>query len=115
MGTDGFLLLGLVQSAEDQTKYRRLVTMETALNGLFAKPANVAMRRGMIRSYGTDDLMGEFWNSTEGNWTSQPAMYTAILDELEERGFFNIADVAPPPPTPPAEPTGRRPRRGKRR
>ena len=104
-------LLGLLAGPEDRKKLDRLVMVETALRGLFVKPANVAMRRGMVRSYGTDDLTAQFWGSTESNWTQQPAMYTAIIDELEERGFFNIRNVPPPPPTLPAEPTGRRSRR----
>lgn len=107
--------LGLLTTPEDRQKFDRLVVIETALDGLYVKPGNVGLRRSIIRSYGTEDLAADFWGSTESNWTQQPAMYTAILDELEERGFFNIRDVPPPPPTPPAAPTGRQPRRDKKR
>lgn len=101
----------LAETAEDRIKYGRLVKLKTALRGFVVKSDTVALRRSIVGSYETDRLIEEFWNSTEGDWTQRPALYTAILDELEQRGFFNIRDVPPPPPAPRSEPTGRRPRR----
>lgn len=107
--------LGLVRSPEDQTKLSRLTVIETALRGLPVRQANVGIRRNLFRTLGMDDLTEMFWTSVESYWAAQPAMYVALLDELEERGYFNIANVPPPPPTPPAAPTGRQPRRDKKR
>ncbi|MEK9155043.1 MAG: hypothetical protein AAB839_00155 [Patescibacteria group bacterium] len=96
----------MVSTPEDTRKLNHLVAMEGALRSLrgqmsAAKEAqNVAMRRGFMRSSGTEDLVQQFWGSESHDWSARPSTYIALLDELEERGFFDIEPPMPPDPAP---------------
>lgn len=82
-------------SEEEEQKYIHLVAMEKTLKELdgqiLRKEQNVALRRSAMRSAGTDDLIKQFYGSNEHDWTARPSTYIALLDELEERGFFALS------------------------
>ena len=108
-GDDMSLFGGLVgNSAEAQRKFSHLVKMDSALQTLRTQMSearersNVAMRRAFMREAGTEDLADQFWNSNEHDWSARPSTYIALLDELEERGFFNLSLGTDPEPEPPA-------------
>lgn len=104
LGHDMIRLAHLVGNTEAaQTKYSHLVKMDAALYRLRTQMskekemANVAMRRGLIRGSGTEDLVDQFWSSNEHDWSARPSTYLALLDELDERGFFTIPTDTPEP------------------
>ena len=112
-GADISIFGDLIGNTEDaQKKFTRLVELDSALDNLRTQMSarreaeNVAMRRGPMRSDGTENLEDMFWNSNEHDWAARPSTYIALLDELEERGFFALRslDVAvdrrKQPPTP---------------
>lgn len=108
-GTDVSLFSGLAGSdPEAQRKFTHLAEMDSALSTLRGQMseakerANVAMRRSFMREAGTNDLADQFWSSNEHDWSARPSTYIALLDELEERGFFNLSMGEDPEPEPPA-------------
>lgn len=94
------------KGSDFEKKLIRLKEMESALASLRSQmsesreAANVAMRRGIMRETGKEDLINQFWNSTEHDWSAKPSTFIALLDELEERGFFTFIATAAIPREP---------------
>ena len=101
-----FSTTAIEKGSDFEKKLLRLKEMESALASLRPQmgesrvAANVAMRRGMMREAGREDLINQFWNSTEHNWSAKPSTFIALLDELEERGFFTFTATATIPQKP---------------
>lgn len=87
-------------TAEDQRKFEHIRAIEETLRSLQGIgrnfEQNVAMRRGILRSEGTEDLVTTFWSASPHVVSGKPAFFTALLDELEERGYFDVSPTRPP-------------------
>lgn len=101
-----FSATAVEKGSDFEKKLLRLKEIESALASLRPQmgenrvAANVAMRRGIMRETGKEDLINQFWNSTEHDWSAKPSTFIALLDELEERGFFTFTTTATIPQKP---------------
>ncbi len=55
--------------------------------------ANVAIRADIVKSMTDDQLAEEFHSSTPHDWSARPAFYTALINELEARRYFDFFKI----------------------
>ncbi len=85
---EGFRHLNPEISKKRQTRNKIIATINTlqGISSSFEK--NVNIRENLIKSLGDDELENYFNSSTEQDWTSRPAYYKALVNELERRNYF---------------------------
>lgn len=76
---------------------KRALEIRQAINSLQGAERtldnNVAIRARLVKEMEDDDLAEQFHTSTRHDWSARPAHFTAILDELTERGYFDFFEI----------------------
>ncbi|MCR4311984.1 MAG: hypothetical protein NUV56_01735 [Candidatus Uhrbacteria bacterium] len=75
-------------------RLKRKQEMQQAINSLQGRSSNfdnnVAIRTRIVKDLADEALLQEFNESVGNDWTARPAYYTAIINEVDRRGFFMI-------------------------